>query len=436
MKKTSIEAINEAIAENVEQLKDAPEARPPEEKSKIEKIEEYIFWLYSFRLNRMTLTLEFSKDGIRWQEFQDENLRDLVVDCKKRKFAKPKEDIEDLLKSSIVPKYDPIGEYFAELPSGRHGAIQRLADCIVLDKNIQVEWEGKTYRQLFDTYFRKWLMACYLCNMGIKPNDVMLILIGAQGRFKTSFLNHLTPKNMQNYSVCSHINPSLTDYNTTNYLAEKMFINVDDQMETIFGKDYNSMKAIVSAPDVTNRKLYTSSTRKRKRIANFVGSVNEAAFLRDSNNRRYLCFAIEDILPDYSKVDMDEVWGEVKDMVEATNALYVFGKEDYRCIDQMNRCFEAPTEEMDALVTVFAPAYDDIPGGETYYCTFSEILRMLRIYTGNNQLKPYNLQTAMRRFGYQRRPMRKDRFACPMYLYSVHLKEVNASIYNQMESFK
>lgn len=82
---------------------------PAPEKSKIEKIEEYLFFCYEFRSNRITCMLEFSKDaGLTWDEFQDENLRDLVVDCKKKKFAKPKEDIEDILKSSIVPKYNPV----------------------------------------------------------------------------------------------------------------------------------------------------------------------------------------------------------------------------------------------------------------------------------------------------------------------------------------
>lgn len=403
------------------ELEDSMEQRgPAPEKSKIEKIEEYLFYLYQFRSNRITCMLEFSKDaGQTWDEFQDENLRDLVVDCKKKKFTKPKEDIEDILKSSIVPKYNPIQEYYEALPPVTRGAIQRLADCIVLDSSIQIEINGRTYRQLFDEYFAKWLTACYLCNMGIKPNDVMFILIGAQGRFKTSFLNHLTPKSMPKYSVCAHINPSLTDYNTANYLAEKMFINVDDQMETIFGKDYNSMKAIISAPDVTSRKLYTSTSRKRPRIANFCGSVNEAGFLRDSNNRRYLCFAIEDIKPEYSAIDMDEVWAEVRDMAERTNAMYVFGKEDYAIIDTMNRNFEAPSEEGEALIAIFSPSLTD--DTDTYYCTFSEILQMLRRHTGNTQLKPYNLQTAMRRYRFVRKPARKERFGHPVYLYPIKL---------------
>jgi hypothetical protein len=73
---------------------------------------------------------------------------------------------------------------------------------------------------------------------------------------KTTWLNKLCPDEMKEFLICSHINPSLTDQNTANFLAEKWFVNVDDQLETIFGKDFNSMKAIITAPFVTNRKTW------------------------------------------------------------------------------------------------------------------------------------------------------------------------------------
>ncbi len=45
---------------------------------------------------------------------------------------------------------------------------------------------------------------------------------------------------MREFLICSHINPSLTDQNTSNFLTEKWFVNIDVQLETIFGKDFNS----------------------------------------------------------------------------------------------------------------------------------------------------------------------------------------------------
>lgn len=389
--------------------------------AQIQKIKEFLEEAYDIRFNSITQTLEYrEKNAIGYEQFTDQIKTDIIIQLKQLFFKKPKEDLDDLLNSSLIPKFNPIKEYFNSVSYEGEGYIDRLCRCIVLDDPDRLI-DGKPYRQLFRSYFEKWLTACYLCASGRLVNDVMLILIGAQGRFKTSFLNFLTPKKLEDYRVCSHINPTLTDYNTSNYLAEKIFINVDDQMENIFGRDYNSMKAIISAPDITNRKLYRASHQRRRRIANFCGSVNESRFLRDSNNRRYLCFAITDIKAEYINIDIDAVWAEVKRKADKANIAYIFGKEDYRMIDLMNAAFEAPTEEAETLRTVFQPA-DENTRGTVYLMQFTEILQTLRIEAGNNQLKPYNLQTAMRKYGFQTRSCKQRRFNMqPRNLYPVQL---------------
>lgn len=403
---------------------------------KIQQIKDFIDENYDVRFNSVTQTLEYrEKNSIGYEQFTDQIKTDIIIQLKQLFFTKPKEDLEDLLNSSMIPRFDPLKEYFSTIPYNGDGHIAQLANCIVLDEPDKLI-DGKRYIDLFRSYFEKWLMACYLCSTGRLVNDVMLILIGAQGRFKTSFLNFLTPKSLEDYRVCSHINPTLTDYNTSNFLAEKFFVNVDDQMENIFGKDYNSMKAIISAPDITNRKLYRATHQRRKRIANFCGSVNESRFLRDSNNRRYLCFAITDIKPGYINIDMDSVWAEVKHKADHAKALYIFGKEDYRMIDLMNTSFEAPTEESEILGTVLKPA-DERNGEPIYYMQFSEIMQLLRIESGNNYLKSFPLQTAMRKFGFQTRSIRSDRFGgSPRNLYPVQLINPNENIYGRLYKYR
>lgn len=424
--------------------KDIPKIDIPKEEEKpagmktaqIDNIQKYIEQAYDFRFNAITQTLEYKEKRDQFYlPFQEKQKTDIIIQLKRQLFKKPKEDLDDLLNSSLIREYNPIRDYFDSLEHDGRRHISKLANCITLndpDKDIG----GYKYRDLFNHYFKQWLMACYLCSTGRIVNDVMMILIGAQGRFKTSFLNYLTPKELQDYRVCSHINPSLTDYNTSNFLAEKFFINVDDQMETIFGKDYNSMKAIISVPDITNRKLYRATHQRRRRIANFCGSVNEPRFLKDSNNRRYLCFAITDISPEYINIDIDAVWAEVKAEADNLNRLYIFGKEDYRMIDLMNTQFEAPTEEDETLRAVFTPVRDGVePDGskQVYYVTFSEIMKLLRQVSGNNQLRTYNLQTAMRKYGYEPHSYRKERFSNqPRNLYPVQLITSEQYIIEQM----
>lgn len=424
--------------------KDIPKIDIPKEEKKpagmktaqIDNIQKYIEKTYDFRFNSITQTLEYKeKEDPVYLPFQEKQKTDIIIQLKRQLFKKPKEDLDDLLNSSLIREYNPIRDYFDSLEHDGRKHIAKLANCITLD-DPEKDIGGYKYRDLFNHYFKQWLMACYLCSTGKTINDVMLILIGEQGQFKSSFLNYLTPRELQDYRVCSHINPSLTDYNTSNFLAEKFFINVDDQMENIVGRDYNSMKAIISAPDITNRKLYRASHQRRRRIANFCGSVNESRFLRDSNNRRYLCFAIADISPDYSSIDIDQVWAEVKQEADKLNRLYIFGKEDYKMIDLMNTMFDAPTEEAETLRTIFMPVRDGVePDGskQIYYVTFSEIMKMLRQVSGNNQLRTYNLQTAMRKYGYEPHSYRKERFSNqPRNLYPVQLITSEQYIIEQM----
>lgn len=392
--------------------------------SKIEKIEAWLTTVYDWRRNLVRQVVEFKRkeDGEGdWREFTDEDEMDILYELNRMNYTKPEGMLRVILGSSHILAYNPIADYFESHPLKKPGQVRRLMDAVVLDDSIVLSIQGKNYRQLFEEYFVKWLKACYLCMTGRNKNDVMLILIGAQGRFKTSFLNYLTPPDLKDYSMTGNIEPSLQNYNTATYLTDRVFINVDDQMENIFGKDYNSMKSIISQDLVSRRTLYSRRARNQRRIANFCGSVNESHFLRDSHNRRYLCFKIRDIKEEYSQVDMDDVWAEVRLMVEEEKAFYIFHKEDYQVIDAMNENYIAPTEEAEFLSSVFLPVKREDEDDETLYMQFSEILNTLKSVTSIN-LKSYNLQTALRKYGFECRQMKKKRLGnSPRQLYALKL---------------
>lgn len=180
----------------------------------------------------------------------------------------------------------------------------------------------------------KWLVASVATALGKGINHLCLILVGGQGVGKTSWLNNLCPKSMREFLICSHINPSLTDQNTANFLAEKWFVNIDDQLETIFGKDFNSMKAIITAPFVTNRKTWHRFTKKRQRVCSFMGSVNSVKFLTDTENRRYLVFKTDNINFNHN-VAMEKVWAQALYLLENKHR-YWFAQEEMKQLNQIN----------------------------------------------------------------------------------------------------
>ena len=382
---------------------------------------------YEFRRNRIRQKMEWREKGGKWAELDDTSEADIVYWLKENGYKKPENDLSTILKSSRIESFNPVEIYTQGLTLKKIGQLQKLINSVKLDPNVEVNINGKGYPELFKEYFTKWLMACYKCMTGEKFNDVMLLLIGAQGRHKTSFLNYLCPAGLTDYRHTGHIEPSLNNYLTASYLVEKVWINVDDQMENIFGKDYNSMKSIISQDKVSRRMLYAKHSIQQNRIANFCGSVNEAGFLRDSNNRRYLCFAIEDIDVSYSEVDMDSVWAEVKELSDAHESRYIFSQDDFKTIDLMDDNFLAPVEENELLKNCFVPAAG--PEQWVYYMQFNEILTALKKVGGNSGLKSYNLQTAMRKYNYIKQSIRRpERGMMPLQLYAVKIAQ--GSIYS------
>ena len=415
-------AINLPKDEDVQQEE---EKRQEGEKSKIERIEAWLMARYDFRRNMVLQKIEVKEkvQGTEWHVMEDAEENDLLYELNKANFTKPEGMMNVILGSSRIETYNPIDEYFSHNELRTMGNIRRLMNCVELNPTIDQLYDGRTYRQIFEEYFVKWLKACYICMTGKKFNDVMLLLVGPQGTHKTSFLNHLTPPELAAYSHTGHIEPTLSNYLTASYLVEKVFINVDDQMENIFGKDYNSMKSIISQDIVTRRMLYRRHSTQQRRIANFCGSVNETGFLMDSNNRRYLCFQVANISTEYSNVDIGQLWAEVAQLVEEDNgSVYVFKQHDYEIIDLIDENCAAPIEEGELLNSCFEPATAHEQW--TYYMQFSEIMKELKYVSDNMSLKQYNLKTAMRRYKFNSQPVRRtERGNMPYRLYAVKIKK-------------
>ena len=200
---------------------------------------------------------------------------------------------------------------------------------------------------------------------------------------------------MKEFLICSHINPSLTDQNTANFLAEKWFVNVDDQLETIFGKDFNSMKAIITAPFVTNRKTWHRFSKKRQRICSFMGSVNNTQFLTDSENRRYLVFTAEEM--DFKhNLNMDQVWAQALHLLEEGNT-YWFAQEELKVLNEINEIYRQVPPEEEWLQKLYDPCDKENPNAK--FVMTSEMLTRLNIYSGM-RLSIKKLSTAMTKLKY------------------------------------
>ena len=112
-----------------------------------------------------------------------------------------------------------------------------------------------------------------------------------------------------------------------------------------------------------------------------------------------------------------------------SNSLILKDEDDSTSTD-----IEAQIEEAEVLKTLFSPS-DEIHG-VTYYMQFTEIMQVLIDYTHNNHLKPYNLQVAMKKYGFLSKSIKQRRFEMqPRKLYPVKITQNNKWLYDRCYEF-
>lgn len=410
MKKSSGTALKKQVNDKVEQKKDQERKKHP-----ARVISDYLQKKYDPRFNEMTHELEILFQGRR-TSLEDRILFKIVFDLDMEGYTYKKRDVSanlviQLIHALASQSYHPLHDYFEQLEWDGKDHIQALADTVTIS---DLEKNGVYLRDLWLPFLKKWLVAAVAQATRDKAsNHTCLILSGGQGKGKTTWLNKLCPRELKEYLVCSHISPSLTDSTTANYLAEKFIINIDDQLEVIFGKDYNSMKALITAPAVNNRKAYARLAPRRPRTASFVGSVNSPQFLTDTQNRRYLVFEIEDI--NYqTDVDINQVYAQAKHLLE-NGFSYWLNQEEIAQLNEINTLFRIQSTEEELLRKYYRPATSTDSKDDVKYLMQTEIMQKLEHNT-NIRLRSRRLTDALKMLDFERTAKRIN--GTPRYCYT------------------
>lgn len=298
-------------------------------------------------------------------------------------------DVRSVLESEFVPEFNPFTQYFRSLPEwdGTTDHIGRLA------ATVQVEGDAA----LFETCFRKWLVAT-VASLMVKEvtNHEILVFVGRQGCYKTTWLARLLPPELQRYFCVRSNNGRLTK--DDNLALSEFALICLEEIDELRLSEINQLKALVTLPAVNERRAYGHYKENRPHIASFCGTTNQPEFLNDpTGSRRWLPFTVKHIDDPYTcPVDYAGVYAQALSLWK-TGFRYWFDETEIAQVNARNARYETASLETD-LVTAFFRV--PLPGEECLFLTVGEILQ--HISGGmKNPLSAVKVGLALRKAGFE-----------------------------------
>jgi predicted P-loop ATPase len=377
----------------------------------IDKVETYLKSKYIFRFNSIKEKPEYVE--ITNLKGHYKPIDRFTINTIKRELLRSEKipvsvnALYEIIESDFCKKVNPIREYFENLPmyDGKEDYIQILADTIKL-----VSEHPEEERKTFNYLFKKW-MASVVANVMdeyICRNHTCFVLTGEQGTYKTTWLENLCPKDLRNmYLYSGKINPNSKDVNS--YIAETLFLNIDDQLSQLNRKDENDLKELITKNKVSYRRPYDKYISEYPHICSFMASVNGNDFLTDSTgNRRFLPFEVKSIdinlAQKLMKDNESQIYAQAKEiskkgfLFEGKNVEYYITGEDIAEINKRNEKFEFISYEQDVVSKYFIVPNAIYP--ENAFMSTGEIMDYAVMFAKGDKINLYRIGKALSKLGY------------------------------------
>ena len=358
-------------------------------------------------------------EGDTWRDITTSDINDIVCDCSAESgLSFSAKEVLTVLQSHRIPDVHPLREYLLSCPP----YTEDQPDWIGwLAGQVTVEGTEEEH-QRWKRYFTKWFVAMVASWLKDEVvNQQVLVLIGKQGIYKTTWLEHLLPPQLRAYG-CKMANSSQLNKDDRLRIAEYGLIALDE-IDAMGTKELNVMKSVITASDVSERAAYGYTKERRIRLASFCASGNKQEFLTDiTGNRRWLPFHVTAIQnPFYTTIPYERVYAQAIYLLN-NNVPYWFDLKDIEALEAHNDDFRAQENEEQLLAVYF-----DVPAeGHGQFMTTAEISDKLILRGSIKRPMPINrLGMLLRKAGYtQKKLAGKVR---GWLVYERSLEEVNAN---------
>ena len=366
----------------------------------VEEIKSFLDGHISLRFNEITSRVEYEipADNTDAHRFMPVNDR-IVNSLWSQMSTITRVNIQDMyrvIESDYVPVFNPFKAYLNNLCQsvksvGDRDYIQELA------QTVRVKG-GEQEQMLWHLYLKKWLVgmvASWISDDVV--NNVILVLIGEQGAYKTTWFNYLLPPPLKQYFY-TKTNANRMSKDDILTLAQYALVCCEE-LDTMRPAELNQLKAAVTMPSIDERAAYAHYHEHRKHIASFCGTGNNTQFLSDpTGNRRWLPFEVESIVsPRDHPFHYEGIYSQALALYKS-GFQYWFTKEEIQELNRHNRQFETPHLERELVSLYFRVPKE---GENGMFMTSARAIQI--IGTGISQkLNPTRVGLSFNELGFQR----------------------------------
>lgn len=265
-----------------------------------------------------------------------------------------------------IQQFNPFKEYLNSLApyTGTTDWIDWLASQVTVAPGSEELWRS---------CFRKWFVGMIAGWMkeGV-VNQHVLVLVGKQGIYKTTWLEKLLPPELRNYGAKLTNLSSITKDDRLKF-CEFGLLNCDE-LDAINQRELNVLKSLITTTEVCERAPYDHTKERRPRVASLCGSTNRMEFLTDqSGNRRWMPFLVEAIQSPFDTlIPYERIYAQALYLVEH-DFNYWMDLSEINVLEQHNEEFRTQEGEEQLLPILF-----DLPAeGKGIFLTTAQISERL-----------------------------------------------------------
>ena len=388
-------------------------------KATVEEMEEFINGYMKFRMNMLTHQIETQliadaytdrpeASACHWQRLTDHIENSLWCAMQHHGMAVNLNELHTLLGSDFVKEYHPLKEYLDGLPpwDGETDYIGRLAAMVHVKESPHSPLQQDKSRERndlsetpvrFADILKRWMVSMIAAALNeTVVNQVILTLIGRQGSYKTSFMQHILPPVLSEYYTTKSNSSRMTKDDLFT-MTENLVINLEE-IDTMPPSELNQLKAMVTQRYVDERRAYGRNKVHLPHVASFVATGNNLQFLTDdTGNRRWLPVEVEDIdSPWEADIPYEGIYSQTYALYQDINFRYWFTDKEIQQLRGHVQQFEVPRPEYELILTYYRKPVGLERG---VYTTSSQIIGRF----GNTSLR-LSLQKvgrAMRELGFR-----------------------------------